>query len=158
MCIRDSGYSVRSTEINAVIGRSQLKRLDANNGRRRGNFETFLELLDPDKYFTKFDVAGSCNFGLVLILKRPDDVLWEGVLRTLRGLGIEFRRGTTGGGNQLRQPYLQVWVGERELPSYPKVDHVHFYGLYIGNYPDLNVANIQHLCERLNALPWNQET
>ena len=35
-------YNVRSTEINAVIGRSQLKRLDDNNRRRTENLQLFL--------------------------------------------------------------------------------------------------------------------
>jgi CDP-6-deoxy-D-xylo-4-hexulose-3-dehydrase len=30
---------------------------------------------------------------------------------------------------------------------------VHFYGFYIGNYPDLETQKIERLCELLNALP-----
>ena len=36
-------YNVRGTEIGAVIGRNQLKRLDDNNNKRRKNFEFFLK-------------------------------------------------------------------------------------------------------------------
>jgi len=32
------------------------------------------------------------------------------------------------------------------------VDHVHFYGFYIGNYPDLEREKILELCRALNAL------
>src|SRR5919106_11439 len=39
------GFNVRSTEINAVIGRSQLRRLDANNEQRRDNLRVFLQHL-----------------------------------------------------------------------------------------------------------------
>ncbi|MFM9966938.1 MAG: hypothetical protein ACKVQK_00840 [Burkholderiales bacterium] len=67
-------------------------------------------------------------------------------------LGVKFRRGTAGGGNQLRQPYARKWVGEREFEKYPHVDHVHFHGWYIGNYPDLDPARIPGLCELLNSL------
>ncbi|HSF59127.1 MAG TPA: DegT/DnrJ/EryC1/StrS aminotransferase family protein, partial [Candidatus Binatia bacterium] len=35
-------YNVRSTEINAVVGRSQIKRLDDNNRRRTANLDLFL--------------------------------------------------------------------------------------------------------------------
>ena len=65
-------YNVRSTEINAVLGRSQLKRLDQNNERRRANLRLFLDHLDPEKYRTDFEVEGSCNYAFTLILKRPD--------------------------------------------------------------------------------------
>ena len=42
-------------------------------------------------------------------------------------------------------------MGE-EFKNYPAVDHVHFYGFYIGNYPDLESEKILALCELLNSL------
>ena len=106
---------MRSTEINAVIGRSQLKRLDQNNRSRTENLRLFLENLDPEKYRTDFVVEGSCNYAFTLVLKSPDPILCENVMRTLRQHGVEFRRGTSGGGNQLRQPYLKKILGEKEF-------------------------------------------
>ena len=145
-------YNVRPTEINAVIGRSQLKRLDENNRIRVENLELFLRNLDPDRYQTDFEIEGSCNYALTLVLKRPDPVLCENVMKALRRHGVEFRRGTAGGGNQLRQPYLRRIVGNAEFEKYPIVDHVHFYGFYIGNYPDLEQEKILALCSILNEL------
>lgn len=146
------GYNVRSTEINAVIGRSQLKRLDRNNAIRRENLALFLGGLDPETYRTDFRVEGSCNYAFTLVLRRPDPRLCEGVMDTLRACNVEFRRGTSGGGNQLRQPYLKRIVGERECLNYPNVEHVHFYGFYIGNYPGLERSKIAELCAILNEL------
>lgn len=145
-------YNVRSTEINAVIGRSQLKRLDANNRIRSENLNLFLEHLDPEKYQTDFVTAGSCNYAFTLVLNRADPVLCENVMQLMRRYNVEFRRGTSGGGNQLRQPYLRRIVGEREFEKYPNVDHVHFYGFYIGNYPDLEREKILQLCSLLNSV------
>ena len=73
-------------------------------------------------------------------------------MQTLRAHRVEFRRGTSGGGNQLRQPYLRRLLGDEECLRYPNVDHVHFYGFYIGNYPDLPPEKILTLCEILNRL------
>lgn len=146
-------YNLRSTEINAVIGRSQLRRLDESNKIRSENLALFLQNLDPEKYQTDFETTGSCNYAFTLVLKRPDPVLCNNVMRTLRHHGVEFRRGTAGGGNQLRQPYLRKIVGESEFARYPKVDHVHFYGFYIGNYPGLEREKILELCTILNQLP-----
>jgi CDP-6-deoxy-D-xylo-4-hexulose-3-dehydrase len=146
------GYNVRSTEINAVIGRSQLKRLDENNQLRTENLRLFLNHLDANRYQTDFAVDGSCNYAFTLVLKRPDAVLCENVMGALRQHGVEFRRGASGGGNQLRQPYLKKIAGEREFANYPAVDHVHFYGFYIGNYPDLEREKILQLCAILNGL------
>ena len=59
-------YNVRSTEINAVIGRTQLKRLDHNNEIRRASLKLFSQNLDSDKYFTDSALEGSCNSAFTL--------------------------------------------------------------------------------------------
>lgn len=144
-------YNVRSTEVNALLGRSQLARLDANNRRRSENLRCFLRGLDPQKYQTDFATEGSCNYAFTLVLRRPDVALRDRVAAALRERRIEFRRGTSGGGNQLRQPYLRKLLGET-CQDYPFVEHVHFFGFYIGNYPDLEPERIAGLCELLNSL------
>ena len=145
-------YNVRSTEINAVMGRSQLKRLDQNNQLRSENLKLFLQNLDASKYQTDFAVEGSCNYAFTLVLQHPDDALRDRLMAALRQAKVEFRRGTSGGGNQLRQPYLKKIVGETEYQHYPNVNHVHFYGFYIGNFPSLKKQKILDLCELLNSL------
>ncbi|MBY0456664.1 MAG: DegT/DnrJ/EryC1/StrS aminotransferase family protein [Gemmataceae bacterium] len=145
-------YNVRSTEINAVIGRSQLRRLDDNNHRRTQNFMLFLRNLDPDLYRTDFRTEGSCNYAFTLILNQPDHALCARVMRTLRESEVEFRRGTAGGGNQLRQPYLRRLLGPDAWKQCPKADHVHFFGFYIGNYPTLDEDHILRLWDLLNGL------
>jgi CDP-6-deoxy-D-xylo-4-hexulose-3-dehydrase len=135
-----------------VLGRSQLKRLDANNELRRENFRLFLDGLDPAKYQTDFAVEGSCNYAFTLVLREPDLALRDRVEAALRAAGVEFRRGLSGGGNQLRQPYLRRVLGDEECEKYPNVNHVHFHGWYIGNYPTLDRQKIPALCALLNAL------
>ena len=148
-------YNMRSTELNAVIGRTQLKRLDDNNGIRIANFKLFLQNLDSDKYFTDFALEGSCNYAFTLVLKQADEQLCAQVMKTLHLLNVEFRRGTAGGGNQLRQPYLKQ-LNENNFPQdFPSVEHVHFYGFYIGNYPSLDTNKIFTLCNHLNRLEVN---
>lgn len=144
----------RSTEINAVIGRSQLKRLDANNLRRTANFKLFLSLLDPDLYWTDFEVEGSVNYAFNLIMNTPDDVLRDRLITVMDDNGIEHRRGSAGGGNQLRQPYLNgIAPAKADIPGlFPEVDHIHFFGFYIGNYPTLEEARIRWLCGILNSV------
>lgn len=145
-------YNVRSTEINAVIGRNQLPRLDANNVLRSRNLKLFLDNLDSSRYFTEFAFEGSSNYAFTLVLREPDEALRDRVMARLRELKVEFRRGTSGGGNQLRQPYLKKLFGEAEASKYPVVDHVHFFGFYIGNYPSLDPELILELCRVLNNL------
>lgn len=144
-------YNMRSTELNAVLGREQLKRLDANNVIRRENLQLFLKGLDSEKYWTEFDCEGSSNYAFTLVIRKADPEFRDRVEKAMRAAGVEFRRGTSGGGNQLRQPYLRRIFGD-EFEKYPKVNHVHFYGYYIGNYPDLDRSKIGQLCELLNNL------
>jgi CDP-6-deoxy-D-xylo-4-hexulose-3-dehydrase len=145
-------YNVRNTEIGAVIGRNQLKRLDENNAKRKKNFELFLKNLDSSRYRTDFNLKGSCNYALNLVIKEPNAEFRDRVEAVLRKAGVEFRRGSSGGGNQLRQPYLSGIVPEREYEKYPEIEHIHFYGYYIGNYPDLDEQRIFDLCYLLNHI------
>ena len=145
-------YNVRSTELNAVLGRSQLKRLDENNKKRFKNFKTFLDGLDGKKYRTDFRLEGSSNYAFILILKDADPKLCEKVMAKLKEQGVEFRRGLSGGGNQLRQPFLRPLMPKDYFKQFPKVEHVHFYGFYIGNYPDLEESRIHELCDILNKV------
>ena len=124
----------------------------ANNARRTQNLKLFLAGLDPTKYRTDFMVEGSCNYAFTLVLRRPDAALWTKVEHTLRTHGVEFRRGTAGGGNQLRQPYLRRILPDENYAQYPQVEHVHRFGCYIGNYPTLHQEKIGRLCGLLNAL------
>ena len=145
-------YNVRGTEIGAVIGRNQLKRLDDNNNKRRENFALFLKNLDSNKYRTDFDLEGSCNYAFNLITKNPDPIFRDKLENTMRNAGVEFRRGSSGGGNQIRQPYLKTVIAENEWERYPEIEHVHFYGYYIGNYPDIDEQKILLLCDLLNKV------
>jgi len=148
------GYNMRNTEIGAVIGRNQLKRLDRSIIERKKNFELFLKNLDPHKYRTDFVREGSSNYAFNLILKRPDAAFCEKVMNTLRKNRVEFRRGSAGGGNQLRQPYLKDFVGKTNIKfkDFPVLEHVHFFGMYIGNYPGLTKEEILGLCELVNRV------
>ena len=144
----------RSTEINAVIGRSQLKRLDANNRRRTENFQLFLSLIEPGLYWTDFRVEGSVNYAFNLVMNHPDPARRDRLMAAMDANGIEYRRGSAGGGNQLRQPYLAgIAPSKADVPRFfPVVDHVHFFGFYIGNYPTLDEARIRWLCGILNSV------
>lgn len=149
-------YNVRSTELNAVLGRNQLKRLDERNLKRTKNLKLFLSLLDSKKYRTDFEVEGSVNYAFTLVLNGTPgaelDRRRDAVMAAMREAQVEFRRGTSGGGNQLRQPYLRKLMPAQEYEKYPETDFVHFYGFYIGNYPDLPESKIRGLCELLNSV------
>jgi CDP-6-deoxy-D-xylo-4-hexulose-3-dehydrase len=144
-------YNVRNTEIGGILGLKQLKRLDDVVKRRTHNLKRFLNKLDGTKYQTDFELDGSSNYAFNLILKKPDHALVERLMRKLREEGVEFRRGSAGGGNQVRQPYLRGIVGEDAYKDFPVTDHIHFFGFYIGNFPDLQDHEIDQICAIINA-------
>lgn len=149
-----SGFNVRNNEIGALIGISQLSRLDDMVAKRAANFDYFLSKM-PSWVFTDFNLQGQSNYAFNLILNDPDPVLMKKVETTFNNEEIEFRRGSAGGGNQLRQPYV------RSLPKFSKLDpslaapvadHIHFYGMYLGNYPELAKADIDYICNIINNI------
>lgn len=145
-------YNFRNTEIGGILGRSQLKRLDQTVKRRTENLLRFLKKIDSRKYRTDFNLEGSSNYAFNLILKNPADDFVERLMQKMKESGVEFRRGSSGGGNQLRQPYLKGVVPDGFHKKFPETEHVHFYGFYIGNFPDLTNEEIDELCAILNSV------
>ncbi len=142
----------RNTEIGAAIGLNQLKNLTKNNLNRSNNFKYFLALLDKNKYWKGFDLKGNSNYAFPIILKTRNINKRNFFERNLEKNGIEFRRGTAGGGNQLRQPYLKEFSKKINLSKFKKVDQIHFFGYYIGNYPTLKKSKIKEIATILNKI------
>lgn len=138
-------HNMRSTELNGLLGLEQLKRLDENNKLRTRNLDKFLSVLDPKVFKTDFKTEGSSNYAFTIVLLEPDMKKRDIVEMRLKEAGIEFRRGLSGGGNQLRQPYLRKMHGMQSPESLPVADHVHHYAWYVGNYPELSLDQIEHL-------------
>ena len=145
-------YNFRNTEVGAVIGLNQLKSLNKNNKRRQENFKFFLKLIDKNKFRTDFNIKGSCNYAFPVILRKADYKFRNFFENKLKKHGIEFRRGNAGGGNQLRQPYLKPYLKNFNLSNFKEVDHIHFFGYYIGNYPSLDFIQIRKLVKILNSI------
>jgi len=148
----NKGYNVRNNEIGGLIGLNQLKKLDSNINKRKKNFEYFIKNLDKSLYFTDFDLWGSSNYAFNLILKEKNINLINRLKTSLIKSGIEFRMGSAGGGNQLRQPYLSDIVGNKDYKKYPITEHIHFYGMYIGNYPSLKKIDIDFIIKIVNLI------
>jgi len=145
-------FNFRNNEIGAVIGLNQLNSLDRNNKIRQRNFKLFLKLIDRNKYKGDFLIDGSCNYAFPLILKKSNFKFRKILEDTLNKNRIEFRRGSSGGGNQLRQPYLRPYLKNTNLSNFTQVDHIHFFGYYIGNYPYLSENKIRKLVKILNSI------
>jgi len=142
-------HNFRSTEINAVLGLCQLKKLDSNNQIRIDNFKYFVDNLKSDKFYTDFEMDGQCNYAFILIMKDADYELRHLIETMMDYNGIEFRRGLSGGGNQLRQPFFKSKF-EISYDEFPNVEHIHNFSWYIGNYPTLEREKLDNLIRLLN--------
>jgi len=147
-------YNMRNNEISAVIGLNQLKSLDRNNIKRAKNIRIFLKNINSNYYRTDYELNGNSNYAFPLILKKKNFKNRALLEKIMTNNGIEFRRGNAGGGNQLRQPYLKNYIKKINLKKFKEVDHVHFFGYYIGNYPSLKKKKIIKICEILNNISY----
>ncbi len=144
------GFNLRNTELSAVIGIEQLKRLDKNIRIRNQNHKFFLKNLRSDIFFKDFNLEGSSNYGLHLILKKKNSTLFKKILKILDNQLIEYRLGSLG--NQIRQPYLKKYKKKSVLKSLKNTEHMHFYSVYIGNHQALEKRKIINLCNSLNKI------
>jgi len=151
-----AGFNMRSTELNAVLGIEQLKRLDYNIEIRRNNFKTWIENLNPNMYYVDYDLEGNSNFALPLIMQElfkdrlhiNDD--YSSVCDILELNKVEYRLGTIGGGSQIYQPYILNSNSFKTFTPLTNSDIIHKNSLYIGNHPELTEEQIIDLCKKLN--------
>ena len=74
------------------------------------------------------------------------------MMQKMHDSGVEFRRGSAGGGNQTRQPYLKNILPDGHYREFPETEHIHFYGFYMGNFPDLGDDEVDELCSIVNKV------
>ncbi len=145
-------YNLRNTEIGGILGISQLERLDEIVEKRTQNLEHFLDGINSTIYQTNFRIEGSSNYAFNIILKDSNKEKVNRLMNLMDENQIEYRRGSAGGGNQLRQPYLKDIIPKNHHKEFKNTEHIHFYGFYIGNYPDLSFEEIDFIIEVLNKL------
>lgn len=122
------GYNFRSTDLNAVLGLSQLKNLDATIAKRQENFNIFLDILSQyDHFHVNFKVSGNSNFSLPFICKNR--LLKKDLESFLNNLGYETRGIISG--NLTRQPFLRQL--QLDAKKYENSEFIHNNGFYIGN-------------------------
>jgi CDP-6-deoxy-D-xylo-4-hexulose-3-dehydrase len=129
-----AGYNFRNTELGAVLGLSQLKKLDGFIEQRRKNYARYMRIMlidGKDKFYVPADgyvEEGNSSFCFPFIA-RAQYVKYK-LIELLKTNSIEYR--PVVGGNLLRQPYMAGYGISCKEPEY-KVDIVHNNGIYIGN-------------------------
>lgn len=124
------GYNFRNHEICAVLGLSQLKRLDEYIQKRNENYKKFLELISThtSKFYVPLFTHTCSNFCFPLICKTKE--LADKMKATFDEVGIEHRPIISG--NLLRQPFLSGYEIATQKDNL-NVDYIHDNGIYLGN-------------------------
>lgn len=122
------GYNFRNTELGAVLGLSQLSRLDKFIKIRRDNYFKFLSLVyeNPNLHTTHVKLGNSC-FCFPFICKTRE--IKNKLISLFEEYNIEYR--PVVGGNLLRQPYLNYDIDSNV--GVLNADIIHENGVYIGN-------------------------
>jgi CDP-6-deoxy-D-xylo-4-hexulose-3-dehydrase len=144
------GYNFRNHEIPAVLGSSQLKRLDSMIKKRKENYRMFLKLIrkHEDKFYIPYDRGGDSNFAFPIVSKRE---LTHSILKSkLHKAGIEKRPIVSG--NLLEHPFLKQYKMAQAGPETPQVNIVHERGLYVGNNHFVGEKEISMLEEIFDEL------
>ncbi len=127
------GYNVRSSEINAVIGTEQLKKLPSMTAARRKNLALFQRLFSgDDRFIIQRENGINSSFCFPIVLNpshRPDR---EKVFAALESADIGYRVIT--GGCILRHDVIQYYDFEA-VGDIANANTAHDLGFFVGNHP-----------------------
>lgn len=120
------GYNFRNTEFGAVLGLSQLKRLDKNIRIRKRNYAEFVRILGDGCYHPDPQVNENSSYCFPIICKDPKHVA---VLKEeFDARGIEHRPIVAG--NLLLHPFLAKW---KDATDSSTANILNYNGVYVGN-------------------------
>jgi CDP-6-deoxy-D-xylo-4-hexulose-3-dehydrase len=136
------GYNFRNTELGAVLGLSQLKRLDKFIQIRRNNYKQFVNIINKhsDKFYPVTYNWGNSCFCFPFICRTVE--VKNKLIQLFNQHRIEYR--PVVGGNLLRQPYLKDYSISGKSKNL-NADIIHENGIYIGNSQFVNFKNISFL-------------
>ena len=133
------GFNLRSTDLQAKLGISQLARLPEITDKREENFEIYKSLL-PNFWAQSSDSARISSFAFGTFVH---DRL--SLSKHLANRGIESRPLICG--NLGRHPF---WLRDHSPFAAPVADLVHSQGLYLPNHAELTRGEIETICSVVN--------
>jgi CDP-6-deoxy-D-xylo-4-hexulose-3-dehydrase len=144
------GYNLKSTELNAILGISQLKKLDANIISRKKNYSKFYSILCDyqDFFYLPENNENNSSFCLPIMCKSKD--ITNKLKQLFKDNFIEYRPVVCG--NLLEQPFLKNRGYTLEPNSINNIDIIHYQSIYIGNNQFIADKNFKILKKIFNQL------
>ena len=147
------GYNLKLTDMQAAVGLAQLEQLDGFIAARRRNFRHLHDGLAglQDIYLLPEPTPNSepSWFGFPLAVRPDGPLRRDDVVRTLEQHGIATR--LLFAGNLLRQPAFAE-IEHRVASELTNSDYAMANTLWLGVYPGLGEAHLDHVLELLHRL------
>ncbi len=138
----ETGWNVRSTDLNAFIGLGQLDKLPEIVKKRNENFNLFNKLIRNEFWSPSVSHLSYCSMlGHPVIHPKRDKIVAK-----LIANGVEVRPLVSG--SMGKQPFYVKKYGTLKLEYVSVVDD---YGFYIPNNPALTEDDIRFMCEIVNS-------
>ena len=136
----NSGFNLRSTDLQAFIGLGQIDKLDEVCKRRNENFKIYQKEL-PNMEMKLQNRGFVSNFAYPIIHEHKD-----AIIHMLKKENIEVRPMICG--SMGTQPFYIKQYGRKELPNASKVDN---YGFYVPNHPGLKKEDILKITQIIKS-------
>jgi CDP-6-deoxy-D-xylo-4-hexulose-3-dehydrase len=136
-----AGYNLRSTDLNAYLGRLQLKRLPEIAKVRARNFELYREAL-PEFWSQSSEGGFVSSFSFGTYAKNRLEVS-----RHLHAQGVECRPLVCG--SMGRQPF---WIKKYGVTHLPVADKVHDFGLYLPNHANITPEDVAYVAKHFREV------
>jgi CDP-6-deoxy-D-xylo-4-hexulose-3-dehydrase len=136
------GFNLRTTDLNAKLGLSQMTKLNQVVETRIRNHISYQDSLQsvPGIGFQRNPRGTTSSISFPALAANGEHR--ERIGRALREHGIETR--PVGGGNMSRQPF---WVRQFGAQEFPMADRVHHAGFQVPNHGYLTSEDIAFICE-----------
>jgi CDP-6-deoxy-D-xylo-4-hexulose-3-dehydrase len=142
------GFNLRSTDLQAFIGRSQLKKLNGIIEKREQNFELYKTNL-PNFFCQTGPTQKLSSFAYgTLVTNRLE------IFEFLKQQNIECRPLICG--NIGKHPF---WLRSNGMSELPNADKIHDFGIYLPNHHNLTDEDIMRVTEAFLtvARPYDEE-
>lgn len=149
------GYNFRNTELGAVLGLEQIKRLSNIIKIRNNNYLNYHKIIEKRSdlfYVPSCKINQMSSFALPFVCKNKK--AYNMLIHEFENNNIEYRPLVAG--NLLKQPCLSKYKFSYKKQFY-NADIIHEYGLYVGNNHMVNDKNIKLLEKIIEGIPHDQD-
>ena len=129
------GYCLRPLEVEAAIGKVQLKKIDKFLKIRRANSKIFRKLFENKCWCTiqkQIENSNSSWYGFNIVLKGKLKNKRSLIVKKLQKKQIEVRPTMTG--NFLKNPVMK-FLDYKTKSKFENSEYIHNNGFFVGNYP-----------------------